>query len=697
MSAVMAQVEHPAVVRWRARFEADGAAALWQALTGRISLGPYDRARPADALAQILAEADLASADKSLQACLAGLLGLPTPEGLTAKRFAEALAEGFRLIVLLQLPKTGAWCVQHHGELRAWLRGFYFGRSRDPEATLLVALAQNQADRSLLNLWMSIVRRGRPIDHVRHALTGLRLMPADDRGAVERGVPRALLRGIMEFGEALARRRDERKGTDWFQELDYLAAVYPISKEQWGRRFREVVHAHEPSSTVKNWLDQRYPLALRPAEGRTARGPLEPPYFKEIEPLLQKVSTDLDEVRPRLQRFFEDSRHYCRESGDSSYLVRSFCFAGDRLLKKDPAWARELAHEAATWEPSDSYTWLLLASALEHEGDWRRSEAVYWQTRRRFPENPFSHNQLAHALLTHGNAELGETVYREAIRLFPDDPVCWTDLAQTLRVSGRLEEAVTVYREAKDHFHRDVAIATALADTLIGLNRLDEAEDAIAWAEQITPKDDVRSQQIVARTRERLGRAQAGQPIVLRKFQLRPEIAGGSLAAFADITGTDFSHAPALGRATLLRRKANGGLATARSLIDGLPDGPEKLIELGLWQAANKSWPIAARWFDEVWKRYEGDGVLRVHHQRARARAGDTVDWSVERTQYPELINVILTEELGKPPQLHVPENVDERSQEQQQDSWFVGLAARNDSTLLDRAEEDYLAARHLL
>lgn len=697
MSAVVAQVEHPAVIRWRAQFVDDGAAALGNVLTGRVSLGPYDRARPAEALAQILAEADLPSADVSLLAWLAGLLGKPTPEGLAAKRFADALVEGFRLIAVLQLPKVGAWCVQHQGELRVWLRGFYFGRSRDPETTLLVALTQHQKDRSLLNLWMSTVRRGRPIDPVRHALTGLRLMPADDKGTVERGVPRALLRGLIDFGEALARHGDSRNGADWLQEVDYLAAIYPMSKDQWGRRFREVVQVREPASAVKNWLDQRYPAALKRVESKTPHGVLKPPHVDDLRPLLQKIQSDYAEVRPRLQRLFDDHRHYCRESGDSYSLVRAFSFAGDRLLKQDPALAKELAHEAAMWQPSDPFTWSLLARALEHEGDWRRAEAVYWHARRRFPEDPYKHTQLGHALLTHGRADLGEAVYREVIRLFPENPVCWNDLAHTLRVSGRLEEAVSAYREAKEHFHRDVVLANALADTLIELHRLDEAEDAVAWAEQVTPQDDLRGQQVLAGVRQRLKRVQAGQPIVPKKLKARLEIVGGSLAAFADITGADFSHAPRLGTATLLRRKANGGLVTSRTLIDDLPEGPEKLIEFGLWQAADQGWPIAARWFDEVWKRYEGDGVLRVHRQRARSRAGETVDWSTERNQYPDLISVILTEEQGKPPRLHLPDDDEARSQEQRQDAWFASLVTRNDATLLDRAEEDYLAARHQL
>ena len=695
MSAMLTPAEHPAVTRWRERFAADPAAALGLALTGKISLGSYDRARPAEALAQILTEANLARADASLQAWLAGLLGSPTPAGLSGKRFADALVEGFRLMALLHLPQARAWCAQRHGELRAWLRGFYLGRSRDPEAALLVALGQQQPDRSLLALWQGVVRRGRPLEHVRHALTGLRLLAADDAGKVERGVPRALLQGLLDFGDALAR-QGERNGADWLMEVDFLAVVYPMSPEGWGRKFRVVVQAREPASAVKNWLGQRYPLALKPFEGGAREGVLRPRHVDDLKAFLRKVPSHYEEVRPRLQQFFDDSRHYCHESGDSYYLVRSFCFAGDRLLEIDPTWARELAHEAAIWAPTDHRTWSLLARALEAEGDWRRAEAIYWQARRRFPENVQSHSQLAHALLLHGSGDLSEAVYREAIQLFPDNSVCRSDLGHTLRLLGRRDEALAEYQQAQQLFHRNTINSNALADLLIDLGRLDEAADALAWAEQIAPHDDQPNQRKLAQIRQRLKGAQAGQPILLKKLQVRPEIAGGSLSAFSDITGGDISHAPVLGKATLLRRKANGGLATARELIDTLPERPEKLVEQGLWEAADKDWAAAALWFDSVWQGYEGDGVLRVHRQRARARAGKTVDWSLERAQYPDLASVILTEERGLPPHLYLPED-DERSQEQVQDAWFASLVTRNDPMLCDRAEEEYLAARHML
>lgn len=689
-------MEHPAVARWKARFAEDACAALSDALGGRTSLGPYDQLQPADALSQILSESDLSRADENLCIWLSTIIGLPTPKDTSAKRFSENLIESFRLIALLRLPLSRGWCAQRHGQLRIWLRGFYFGRSRDPEAALLVALAQQQTDRSLLVLWNAITRKGRPVEHVRHALTGLRLMPANDQGAVERSVPPQLLRGLVEFGEALSKER-QPSSIEWLQEIDYLTAVYPMSKDQWSRRFNQIVESREISPIVKNWLEQRFPDALRTGGPKAAHLLRLPPHVDELKVLLDQLPGHMEEIRPHLKQVIAEHRRYCRESGDTYYLVRTFCFAGERLLQVDPAWARELAHEAAIWEPHNDYTWALLGKALEQEGDWRRAEAVLWHARRRFPENPVSHTQLGHALLVHGHADLGEAVYREAIQLFPGNPVCWGDLGHTLRVTGKLDEAVAVYKEAQEFFHRNVVIANAIADILVALGRLDEAEDAIAWAEKIVAKDDARNQQILARIRERLERARTGKQNVPQKLKSRPERSGGDIAALADITGVDFSSAPTLGRASLLRRKANGGLVSAQTLAESLPEGSDKLIELGLLRAAINGWPNAARWFEDVWKHYEGDGVLRVHRQRARSRAGENVDWSFERTQYPELISVVLTEERGQPPSVKFLEERSELTGEQRQDLWFSNLVSKTNKAIVDRAEEDYLAARHQL
>ncbi len=691
MNAIVA--ESPAVLRWRQSFADDAAAALNDLLTESVFLGPFNRARPAEALQRLLRPDEIHLADAVLTQWLQDHQDQPVPSDLSGEAYADALVEAFRAMVLLPLPNTRAWCAEHCASLRLWLRQFYFGSSRDPESTLLVALAHGQLNRDLLPLWLGIVKRGKPLVHVRHALLGLAQMPADDKGTLEHGLPKALLRGELEFAEALAR-QGEQKGKLWLDELDFLAAVYPMSEIAWGRQFRAVLGGREVSGPVRNWLDQRYPLAFKTG-GEIRKGFLKAPHVDELKALLPRIKTDYLGVRPHLDALLNRHRHYCHESGDSRDLVLAFCYLGDRIIDHDPAWARELAHEAALWAPSDPFTWSLLAEALEKEGDWRRAEAVLWHARRRFPQDVYRHNKLAHALLLHGQADLGEAVYREAIRLFPKDPVCWVDLAHALRTSGQLELAVQVYRQAQGYFNDNPVLNNALTDTLIDLNRLDEAEQALLWAEFVADHDDPKNEAMLDKIRDRLRRAKGGQPIRLKQLRPYEEKPGGSLSALADISGIDLSQSPGLGRTTVWRRKANGGLARARQELHNLPDSSAKLIESALLQAAEQEdWRAAAAWFDARWERYEGDGVLRVHRLRAHARAGEMVDWSWEQQNYPDLSSVIHTEKNDKAPSLHFKLDHTELGEEQRQELWFVGLADL--PGLRDMAEEDFLTARHL-
>jgi hypothetical protein len=91
--------------------------------------------------------------------------------------------------------------------------------------------------------------------------------------------------------------------------------------------------------------------------------------------------------------------------------------------------------------------------------------------------------------------------------------------------------------------------------------------------------------------------------------------------------------------------------------------------------------------------------VLRVRRNRAHARAGDSVDWSLERERYPYLATVIETEIGGEPPARirYIDPQAEDLTEEQRQDAWFLGLADRQDPSLLDAAEEDLLSARRLL
>lgn len=691
--------QDPAVTRWRARFAEAPQAAVGDALCGRVSFGRYNRDRAADALLHLIPVEGRAEADRALQAWLAFHLGEPAPEDLGARRFAAALVEAFQLVVELPAPETRAWAAKHHGALRNWLRTLYFGTSRDPEAALYVALAHNQFDRSLLHLWLRLCRLsgGALPHHAHHALNGLRLMPADDQGGVEHGLPKALLSGLLDYAEALVPlvRQGERKGDAWHREIDFLAARYPMSEKEWGRRFRTTLRNRKPTHQARKWLDQHYPSALRQTDRRTTAPSLLPEEDERKEMLRRLRQEPLDKFTPHLSAFLDRYRKYTQESGDSHFLVRTYCNVGDRILERDASWARELAHEAARWAPSDPNTWSLLARAMEREGDWRRAEAVLWHARRRFPHDPHRHTQLARALILHDHQELGEAVYREAIPLFPDDPVCGTDLAHALRLRSDLEGALALYEETQEMFPKDPVVLGGLAGTLIAMNRLKEAEETLDWAEQVAITSD-KDQRVFRAIRSELGRVHSGQSPREHHHPTPPQGNDGDLSALADITGNDFSHAPALGRATLLRRQANGGMERARDELTTLPEWDnERLVEEGLLLATTDGWGEAAGFFDARMERYGGDGVFRVHRNRAHARLGEEIDWTLERKRFPHLKPVIATEANGRP--IHYQESAlddDELESEERLARWFSATAA-DAGQRRDWAEEDLLAAYH--
>jgi len=91
--------------------------------------------------------------------------------------------------------------------------------------------------------------------------------------------------------------------------------------------------------------------------------------------------------------------------------------------------------------------------------------------------------------------------------------------------------------------------------------------------------------------------------------------------------------------------------------------------------------------------------VLRVHRNRAQARAGKPVDWTLERERYPYLATVIETEIDGAPPARikHLDPDAADLTEEQGQDIWFRDLTERGDAKLRDSAEEYLLSARHLV
>jgi Flp pilus assembly protein TadD len=690
----------PSVRKWLNEFAQKPLEALERLLFGKVWLGGYESAEVAQALPQFLPVAQYEALDGSLCEWLAQQLKrTELPEDVSTKTYARALVNAFGLLQALDLPRSRGWCTEHVARLWSWLKSQAAFASRDPRPGFLRALALSQLNRGLLPFWSSLCRQGHQ-EYVQLALFGLRRMPKDDEGRAEHGVPRALIRGLLEYGRAAAQGGDTRK-KEWLSEVDFLTAVYPMSKDKWVVAFRDAMAGREPAANVRTWLDERYPAANQLADNRKAKGqPLVAPYWDaDVKPLLDIFDRDHERAVPALRAKLDQHRHYARETGDDYYLVRAFCRLADFLLKRrhdapgarDPGWALDLGQEAAVWAPSDPYTWSMIGLALDQLGDWSRAQAVFWYARRRFPHNPKVHSQLGHALAMRGLVEEGEAVYRQAIRRFPDNAFCRNDLAQTLRVAGRRSEAVAVYREAQSIFHRDHVTAGGLAGTLIDLGRKDEASEALNWAEQLG-SDDPKHQALLRDMKNRLVALQDGTPISLKQPHPTKECAAGDFGALTSIAGTDLTLLPATGRATLWRNA--GRIEDARSVLTELDRSAMSDVEHGLLLVvADGGWVAARDFLKQSAARYPGDGTVQVHFQRARARCGEQADWQSLRGRFEDLAPVIRVEQMGDT-KLPLELSGDELDEDGNQAKWVYQASA--DQTLRDVVQEDFLAARQI-
>lgn len=680
-------------LRWAERLEADPIAAVVGLLASRISLGPYSRLDRSEALRQIvLATGAETATDKALCAWLEEKWDEPKPSDTSLARFAATLTEAFRAVDLVPLGETRDWLRARAYQARYWLRSFYDGPSRDPEVALYATLTQGQGDRQLERLWLGLCRlqAGAPIHHAYAGLVGLRLMPeADGRRAL--GVPIPLVTGLLDFAEALAAR--EVDPAPWQGQFSLLAELFPMSHHAWERQFRKALSGRGRSPTAERWLRSVLPGACSGTGSQSST----------VAPTPQQCQHVLDQIRkgpggacrPTLQDLIGRYRLHAENSGSSYDLVRGFCQLANALLRPDPTWARELAHEAAIWEPYNPYPWGLLGRALSAEGDWRRAAAVFWHARRRFPDNQHSHGQLAHALMEHSELDAAGAVLRQAVDLFPDDPAIWGDLGHLLNVIGSFQDALDVYRIAAQRCPHNAPIAGGLASTLINLGELDEAEEWLLRREALN-REKNRRDPSVASLRSLLERAKSGQRLPPRKLSPPPTGNDGDLGALSDITGRSLVAAPDLGQCTVWRRAANGSLARAEIALGALPRGVEKIAENALLIAAHEGWANSAAFLEQAIDAYPGDGVLRVHLDRARSRAGQTVDWSNTRARFPHLASVVDVAEGADIPKPRRGEAAHQQdTTEQRLREWLLGLAARGDDRSSDWATEDVLAAYH--
>ena len=686
-SAVPAGSLDPSAAAWLASFGENADSALNGLLLGQVWLGGYAAAEVPQALRQFFPTALEDRLDDALQRWLALQRQRDVlPEGVTAKQFAQALADAFTLLQGMSLPRCLGWCRGHARPLWAWLQSQPSFPSREPRAAFLRALALQQPNRDLLLFWMSLCRQGQRA-WTQLALFGLRRMPATDDGKPESSLPLALVNGLIDYGLFLARGRDDpAQKKQWLAELDFLSAVYPMSRDSWANRLREALAARSDSDalrTLRHWVDERHQAANQVAPVRAGRRPLAPPYWDDdIRPLLTRF--DNDPVSARSALSVQMNRHllYAKASGDSYSLVISHHQVARFLLQptsvstqsarrgtaRNAAWALDLGQLSVVWAPGNPHSWSVIAKALDVLCDWPRARVAFWYARRRFPYNVHSHTQLGDALVMRGHANEGEEVYRAAMRRFPDNPVVWSGLAHALRVAHRHDEAVTAYRQAQLRFPRYPTIAAGLTAALVDIGDVQAASEALAWAEQVCNDGNAKDRQVLAELRQRYEDLVTGRPKSLKQLERRIEAATDNWMALESAAGISIRGLDALGEATLWRERASVPETSAPSedlhrshraleiASESLAHDVRWLAEHGLWLAAHAGVSVARQYFDELVAHRPGDGVLTALQLASHARQGEHVDWHRLRSRFIELAPWL---RLADDPQARRPAELD--------------------------------------
>ena len=714
-SAATAETIDQSVAAWLARFGDGPDDALNDLLLGAVWLGGYATAEVPQALPQFFPTSREEQLDTAMQRWLAVQRGRDAlPEGVTAKQFAQALADAFTLLQSMSLPRCLGWCREQARGLWSWLQSQPGYASYEPRTAFLRALALQQPNRDLLQFWISLCRQGQRT-WVQLALFGLRRMPRDDAGAPDSSLPLAVVNGLTDYGLVLARGRDNPAHKKlWLAELDFLSAVYPMSRERWASRLREVLTVRSNTDslrTLRRWVDERHAAANQPAPTRAGRLLLAPPHFdNDIRPLYDRYASDPDAVRPLLLAQMNRHVHFAKASGDSHslalahhqvarFLLEPARFTRASTLKGhelDAPWALELAQVSAVWAPGNPNSWSVIAKALDVLDDWARARAAFWYARRRFPYNVYSHTQLGDALVKRGQFNEGEEVYRAAVRRFPDNPVVWSGLAHGLRVAHRHNEALTAYDQAQQRFPRYPAIVTGLAAVFVDLRNVDSAGQALAWAEQVCDGGNEKDRQVLTALQQRYKALVAGRPMALKQLEPRKEADVGNWTTLESAAGISLRGLDALGEATMWRQRASVEASghperdfqrahlALQAASDPLGHDVRWLAERGLWLAAHDGVSVARHFFDDLVARRPGDGVLTVLQMTCHAQLGEMVDWKHLRSRFAglePLLRVVDNPQVKRPSDL---------------DAALVAVTSESGELQLDKLDDDQRQAIRL-
>ncbi|CAK8720635.1 hypothetical protein GKODMF_12220 [Candidatus Electrothrix gigas] len=473
------------IEQWQVDFAKEPLSALDKFLQGQVYMGALQR----NALSEILFRlfhaqtADMQTTlDRAMQEWFTGNW-MTVPQSMPVSRWVETLSQAFFTVYRLRLSATSAWLADSYTKGRPWLRGLYLNPARAPEAALLRTLALCQSNQDLLPLWMRLCRMEEdlPRHYAAVGLLGLRKLP-EQNGEPAGDLSPSVFQGLVALAEAIATQvgSHEKKATEqfWLREFRAIMELYPRSDQYWLNNFLPIIGNSTDSAAAK--MLRKIPGFAQKMERQTqgkAYDTLRPPPAVELKRILRILKElPLQQVRTELDPFLEKHRQYARQTGDSEYLVKTFCNIGKRIFKQDISLALNIIKEAFLWEPYNYYVWSIRAKIEEYQGNVSQAIALLWEAKRKFPEEPVVRNALAKLLNNQGRHEIAELLYRQTIIDFPKDEVCRNGLAEVLKTQDKLPEAETVYRQTMKDFPEDVVCRTGLAEVLKTQDKLPEAE-----------------------------------------------------------------------------------------------------------------------------------------------------------------------------------------------------------------------------
>ena len=448
--------EHP----WLTGFRQKPDTALDELLRGIAFISPYERAASADVLVTFFSA--LNDGDpllKSLDQTLTKWLKKRRQDGPAVRhvygvdRYLEELIQALSAVYRLLLPLTADYLRENLTYYQGWLVPLNKGPGQDPASELWRVMALIQPDRRFLKNWYHLCAEAGhtlPINYLSLGLLGLRMMP-EENGEQSGRLKTELLAGLFRWASRLQDNRPNQRV--FIRQIRMIKVLYPRTSNMWRERLAPLIRQYKKTGAAfLPWLEK---AGIKNITTSRIKGAVPLPAYARRGNLLKRLKQKkFQDILPDIRKLITEHECYAEATGYAGYLVKTACNFSGRLLKKAPSYALELARMANRWQPSNPFSWSLLARALEELYEDELAEIVYWEAMRRFPENVYFRTQLSVLLVRPrvGRQEVAEKLLWETMDRFPDNEVCRVALAELLAKSGRKEEAENILRETMDRF-----------------------------------------------------------------------------------------------------------------------------------------------------------------------------------------------------------------------------------------------------